>query len=261
VTLPSWALKALSGAPPNSAFHTKGVLGTRHAPLSRALLVLSLERTVNLLFRAFHLVRRHLTKGKLAILRAKDAAYRERLHKHHVAVLRAETARSCRPNSLPLSKQLKHIRALARYHAAVPRQFVLADHSTRAEHTADDLRRATAHEGRWRLVESPGRIPRALSFSGAGGSTNAAKVISLRADRWRQSPALARATADPCLAWTAKVNKRVQFGFNYLIDIGIAAASLCHANVCRPDGDVGEREPLTARTLPAVRPTPPRAAS
>ena len=56
------ALKALSGAPPNSAFHTKGVLGTRHAPLSRALLVLSLERTVNLLFRAFHLVRRHLTK-------------------------------------------------------------------------------------------------------------------------------------------------------------------------------------------------------
>ena len=165
------------------------------------------------------------------------------------------------PNSPRLSKQLKHIRALARYHAAVPRQFVLADHSTRAEHTADDLRRATAHEGRWRLVESPGRIPRALSFSGAGGSTNAAKVISLRADRWRQSPALARATADPCLAWTAKVNKRVQFGFNYLIDIGIAAASLCHANVCRPDGDVGEREPLTARTLPAVRPTPPRAAS
>ena len=54
----SWALKALSGAPPNSAFHTKGVLGTRHAPVSRALLVLSLDRTVNLLFRAFHLVRR-----------------------------------------------------------------------------------------------------------------------------------------------------------------------------------------------------------
>jgi hypothetical protein len=39
------------------------------------------------------------------------------------------------------------------------------------------------------------RIPRALSFSGAGDSTNAAKGISLRADRWRQSPALARATA------------------------------------------------------------------
>jgi hypothetical protein len=27
------------------------------------------------------------------------------------------------------------------------------------------------------------------------------------------------------------------------------------------DGDVGEREPLTERTLTAVRPTPPRAAS
>src|SRR3984893_18105881 len=39
-------MKVLSGAPPNSAFHTKGVLGTRHAPLSRALLVLSLDRTV-----------------------------------------------------------------------------------------------------------------------------------------------------------------------------------------------------------------------
>ena len=37
VSRPSWALKALSGAPPNSAFHTKGVLGTRHAPVSRAL--------------------------------------------------------------------------------------------------------------------------------------------------------------------------------------------------------------------------------
>ena len=108
---------------------------------------------------------------------------------------RRGVACSCRRIVRALSKQLKHIRALARYHAAVPRQFVLADHSTRAEHTADDLRRATAHEGRWRLVESPGRIPRALSFSGAGGSTNAAKVIGLRADRWRQSPALARATA------------------------------------------------------------------
>jgi hypothetical protein len=52
------------------------------------------------------------------------------------------------------------------------------------------------------------------------------------------------------LAWTAKANKRVQFGygFNYLIDIGIAAARLCHANVCRPDSDVGEREPLNYKS-------------
>jgi hypothetical protein len=40
------------------------------------------------------------------------------------------------------------------------------------------------------LVESQGSF-----FHGAGDSTIAAKVISLRADRWRQSPALARATA------------------------------------------------------------------
>src|SRR6516162_59967 len=30
---PSWALKALSRALPGSAFHTRGVLGIRHAPL------------------------------------------------------------------------------------------------------------------------------------------------------------------------------------------------------------------------------------
>jgi hypothetical protein len=38
--------------------------------------------------------------------------------------------------------------------------------------------------------------------------------------------------SDPCSAWTAKANKRVQFGYglNYLIDIGIAAARLRRAN-------------------------------
>jgi hypothetical protein len=59
VTLPSWALKALSGAPPNSAFHTKGVLGTRHAPLSRAL---RLSGPPNPAFRG---LTRHLDRPKI----------------------------------------------------------------------------------------------------------------------------------------------------------------------------------------------------
>jgi len=95
----------------------------------------------------------------------------------------------------------RHVDCVGRLRVQVPRPTDDAQVKRRtrqAPQNGSSLVRPLAPTNRtvgWVVVESPGRIPRALSFSGAGGSTNAAKVISLRADRWRQSPALARATA------------------------------------------------------------------
>jgi hypothetical protein len=56
---------------------------------------------------------------------------------------------------------------------------------------------------------------------------------------------------DPCSAWTAKANKRVQFGYglNYLIDTGPAAVILdVEATPARTYDEVAETQPMLERT-------------
>ena len=60
---------------------------------------------------------------------------------------------------------------------------------------------------------------------------------------------------DPCSAWTAKANKRVQFGYglNYLIDIGHAVIVDVEATPARTYDEVAATKTMIERTEEALR--------
>jgi hypothetical protein len=64
-----------------------------------------------------------------------------------------------------------------------------------------------------------------------------------------------------CGSFAASRQLQPDVFYSALIRLPWAATVLGISPIDSSDGDVGEREPLTERTLTAVRPTPPRAAS
>ena len=68
---------------------------------------------------------------------------------------------------------------------------------------------------------------------------------------------------DPCSAWTAKANKRVQFGYglNYLIDIGYAVIVDVEATPARTYDEVAATKTMIERTEETLGLKPDRLAA